>query len=177
MRITKRLLITLYCLLFTGLLFSQDNVTPKIQLKTASIEKTANYAVWRTDYYICTGIAYAKSQGKSVDDFARFVGNAHTLERSRGKGLEPFVQLLSFVITNYKDGYFEIISESDSIVTMKFNRAYERYFKNGPVLGVTIDEFEKYLYSHIVIMCDNIDLDFVYRIEGDFVISSMSLRK
>ena len=177
MKITKKLLITLYCLMFTCLLFSQDNVIPKIQLKTASIEKTANYAVWRTDYYICTGIAYAKSLGKTVDDFARFVGNTHSLERMRGKGLEPAVQLINSVITNYKGGRFEILSESDSLVTIKFNRAYDIYYKNGLLLGVTIDEFEKYSYSHLAILLANIDLNFSYHIQGDSVMASISKRK
>ena len=50
------------------------------------------------------------------------------------------VRLLHFVIKNYKEGKFEILTESDSSVTMKSNRPYKAYFKDGPQLGVTIEE-------------------------------------
>ncbi len=177
MKITKRFIITFSFLMFTSFAFSQEKVVQKIQLATFTIEETANYAVYRTDFYICTGISYAKSLGKTVDDFASFVGNAHSLESMRGKGLEPPVQLLNFVIKNYKNGNFEILSETDSLVTMKSNRPYAEYFNNGPMLGVTLEEFERCLWPHIVILFDRINLDFVYHIEGDSIMSSLSIRE
>lgn len=159
------------------LLFSQENAIQKIQLATSTIEETANYAVWRTDFYICTGISYAKNLGKTVDDFAKFVGNAHSLESMMGKGLEPPVQLLNFVIKNYKNGNFEILSETDSLVTMKSNRPYAEYFNNGPMLGVTLEEFERCLWPHIVILFDRINLDFAYNIENDSIMYSLAIRE
>ena len=164
-------------LLFNGLALAQERGTQKIQLTPPAIETTASFAVWRTDYYICTGIAYAKSLGKTADDFAAFVGSHHSWESIRGKGLAPPVQLLYFVIKNYEDGKFEILSESDSSVTMRSNRPYASYFTDGPLLGVTVDEFEICLWKHIGIMADRIGLDFVYRIEGDQITSTLSIRK
>ena len=148
-----------------------------MKITTPTIEETANYAVWRTDFYICTGISYAKSLGKTVDDFARFVGNAHSLESLKGQGLEPPVQLLDSLIKNYKNGNFEILSETDSLVTMKSNRPYAEYFNNGAMLGVTLEEFERYLWSHIVIMFNRINLDFAYHIEGNSIMYSLSIRE
>jgi hypothetical protein len=149
----------------------------KIQLTPPTIERTASFAVWRTDYYICTGIAYARSVGKTVDDFATFVGNNHSWESMRGKGLEPPVKLLNFAIKNYKNGSFEILAESDSSVTMRSNRPYAPYFKDGPMLGVSIDEFERCLWGHIAILADRIGLDFKYKIQGEQITSTLSIRK
>jgi hypothetical protein len=80
----------------------------KIKLEKASIEQTANYALWRTDFYICTGIAYAKEIGKTPEDFMSFVIKTHgpTLDGMKGKGLAPVIQLINFVVTNYPNGTF-----------------------------------------------------------------------
>jgi hypothetical protein len=177
MNIAKRFLMTFCILLFSSLAISQEKTTQKIQLTAPTIETTADFAVWRTDYYICTGIAYARSLGKTVDDFAEFVGSHHSWEDMRGKGLAPPVQLLYFLIKNYKDGKFEILSESDSSVTMRSNRPYASYFNDGPLLGVTVDEFESCLWKHIGIMARRIGLDFVYRVEGDQITSTLSIKK
>ena len=95
----------------------------------------------------------------------------------KGKGLEPLVNLLHFVVTNYPNGTFEIVSESDKTVKVKSNRPYSVYFKNGQMLGVTLDEFEKYLWGHIQIMLKSIDIDFEYDVNGDFVEAILSIRK
>jgi hypothetical protein len=177
MNMTTRFSMALCFLLFNTLALAKEGGTQKIPLTAPTIETTANFAVWRTDYYICTGIAYAKSLGKTADDFAAFVGSHHSWEGMRGKGLGPPVQLLYFLIKNYKDGKFEILAESDSSVTMRSNRPYASYFADGPLLGVTVEEFEACLWKHIRIMADRIGLDFVYRIEGDQVTSTLSIRK
>ena len=58
------------------LCFAQSEPS-KIELTKADYEKIANYAVWRTDYYICTGIAFAKSIGKSPNSFTNFAAQTH----------------------------------------------------------------------------------------------------
>lgn len=135
----KHRLITNLIIIFVLILnaaYSQEKDSSKIKLTKAPIENTASYAVWRTDFYICTGIAYAKSVGKSPDDFMNFVAKTHgeTLKSMKGKGLEPLVSLLHFVVTNYPNGTFEIISESEKTVKVKFNRPYSEYFKNDQCL-------------------------------------------
>lgn len=165
-------------LIFPCIVFSQENVDQGIKLNKAPIEQVANSAVWRTDYYICTGIAYAKSLGKSVDDFARFVGREHseTVSGMKGRGLESVVQMFYSVGTNYSNGEFEILFESDSLVNIKTNRPWETYFKNGPMVGITQDEFEQYLLSHLVILLDGLDIDMKYEIENDSILVAISTR-
>jgi len=145
-----------------------------IQLSQPTAKQIAGFAVWRVDYYICTGIAYAKRLGKTADDFAAFVGETHSWEEMKGKGLEPPVQLLYFVIKNYEAGEFEITSQSEHAIAMRFNRPYAGYFKDGPQLGVSLDEFETCLWKHIAIMARRIGLDFVYNIEGDHITATLA---
>ena len=164
-------------LLFSYFTICQGQEYQKIQLKDyfTSVDEKANYAVWRTDYYICTGIAYAKSIGKTPSDFAVFVGTHHSWEGI--KGLEPAVQLLNGLINLYPGGKFEITSESDTLVTMKSNRPYKEYFQNDGMLGVTIEEFESCLWGHIDILADRVGINFKYKIVDDQVISSIELKR
>ena len=177
MGISTKFMVLPAMLLLTSLAMCQQAVMHKIQLTPPTIERTANFAVWRTDYYICTGIAYARSLGKTVDDFTTFLGNHHDWEDMRGKSLAPPVKLLYFLIKNYKNGDFQILSESDSSVTMKWNRPYAEYFKDGPQLGVTLDEFETCLWGHVAIMARRIGLDFRYKIQGEQITSTLSIEK
>lgn len=154
-------------LLFGNAAVSQKTNHNEISLSPWPVEQIANFAVWRTDYYICTGIAYAKSRGLTVDDFAEFVGTHHSLENVDTKHVEQPVRILYHLINNYPNGKFEIISESDSSATVRFNRPYAEYFKNGPQLGVSLEEFEKFLYGHITILLERKDIDFKYHIHGE----------
>lgn len=183
--ITSSIIIMMFSLIISC---SQKNESNRIKLTKAPIEKTANYAVWRTDFYICTGIAYAKSVGKSPDDFMNFVAEKHveTLKSMKGKGLEPIVKLLHFVVTNYPNGTFEIISESEKKVQVKFNRPYNVYFfnspynvyfKNGQILGVTLDEFEKCLWGHLQLMLKSIDIDFEYHVKDNSIEALLSSKE
>ena len=96
---------------------------------------------------------------------------------SREQGLAPVVRLLHFAIENYDNGRCDVISESDSAVTMRINRPYAAFFKDGPVLGVTLEEFETYLWKHMAIMADRIGFDFVYHIEGEYLTATLSMKK
>jgi hypothetical protein len=149
----------------------------KIKLQDYSVEVKANFSIWMTDYYICTGIAYAKSLGKTPSDFAVFVGNHHSWEGMEGKGLEPAVQIINGRIKLYPNGSFEITSESDSLITMRSNRPYKEYFQNNGMLGITVEEFESCLWGHIAILADRVGLIFKYRIVDDQVISSLKKKR
>jgi hypothetical protein len=178
MNVSARSLFTSAFLLLASFAVSQERIHQKIKLTDwDSVESKANFAVWRTDFYICTGIAYAKTLGKTTDDFAHFVGNAHSWDEIKGKGLSPAVQLLYGLIRLYKNGKFEIVFESDTLVTMRSNRPYMLYFNDGPMLGVSIDEFERCLWGHIAILADRVGLLFKYRIEGDQITSTLSIKK
>jgi hypothetical protein len=178
MRILIRLLFSFIYLILAGSAFTQDQTYQKIQLKDwDSVQSSANVAVWRTDYYICTGIAYAKTLGKTTDDFTHFVGNAHSWDGISEKDLPAAVQILYGLIRLYENGKFKILSESDTLVTMLSNRPYKPYFSEKRMLSVTIDEFERCLWGHIAILAERRGLDFKYKIKDDEIISSLKIKK
>jgi len=98
MRNTTSILIMLTNLLFSTIGFSQTPQNSKIQLPEIPIETKHSYSVWRTDYYIYTGIAYAKSLGMTVEDFAEYVGNVHRLTGPNDTSIAAVVRTCHFVI-------------------------------------------------------------------------------
>ncbi|HTZ20565.1 MAG TPA: DUF4440 domain-containing protein [Opitutaceae bacterium] len=149
----------------------------KIRFTDAPLDRRLSYTTWRTDYYICTGIAYAKSLGHTVEEFAAFVASQHEMGTTSADGLTKIAQLLYFGLTNYPKGQVAVTAESDTAITMQFNRAYAAYFKKGPVLGVTMDEFERCFWGHLAILAKREGFGFAYRIEGDNVTFTISLGK
>lgn len=163
--------------LFCTKSYSQDTSYTKIELEETLLKDKHIFATWRVDYYICTGIAYAKSMGQSVEDFAKFVGKHHTLTYPNEQTLSGVARISHLVLTNYPGGKYEIISESDSVIVAKSNRPYKVYYENGPQLNVTIEEFEKYFWGHVVIMASKINIDFKYEIRENEVIQTFSYKK
>ena len=161
-------------ILTSNLVFSQEIQKTKTQLTDLSIESKLNQATWRTDYYICTGIAYAKSLGMTAKDFAVFVGNKHSITGPRDTSISAVIKTFNAVMTTYPNGIMELRSETNSNATMIWNRPYMSYFKNGTVLGVTLDEFEEYFYGHVAIMTKRIGVLFKYDIKGDTVYGNIS---
>lgn len=152
---------------------SSQGQSNKVQLPEISDERKHNYSVFRTDYYICTGIAYAKSIGMTVQDFANFVASKHSMTSSKDTSIAAIIRTFHLVMTTYPSGRFEILSQNDSQAEMIWNRPYSTYFKNGPVIGVTLQEFEEYLYKHIAIMTMRIGVNFEYKITNDTILGQL----
>lgn len=174
MKYKLELLIALIILLFNNFSFSQVSPRLKIQLSNAPVEEKLSYSVERTDRNICMGIAYAKTLGMTVEDFAEYSGTKDNLTGRNDTSIAAVVKSIYFVMVSYPKGQFEILSESDSSVKMQWNRPYTTYFKRGAIHGVTLDEFETYLYQHVGIMVKKIGYDLEYNIDKDLITATLS---
>lgn len=168
------LLIVVLVLLISNSGISQVIQNPKTQISDPPIESKLKYATWRVDYYICTGIAYAKSLGMTADDFAAFVASKHSITNPNDTSISAVIKTFNTVMTAYPKGKFELLTESNSSAKMRWNRPYDSYFKNGPVIGVSLEEFERYLYGHVAIMTKRIGIDFKNDIKQDTVVGTIS---
>ena len=119
MKIKFLFVTVIVAILFCTKSYSQDTNYTKIELEETPLETKHRFATWRVDYYICTGIAYAKSMGQSVEDFAEFVGTHHDLTWTNDQTLSGAVQSGHLVLTHYPGGTYEIVSESDSVIGAK----------------------------------------------------------
>jgi hypothetical protein len=148
--------------------------TTQTKLTNLPVESKLAWATWRTDIYICTGIAFAKSIGMTANDFAVFVGNNHSITNPDDTTISAVVKTLNLLFTTYPKGKFELLTESNLMATLKWNRPYTAYFENGLVYGVSLEEFESVLYGHAKIMTKRIGIDFKYDIKGDTVFCTLN---
>ena len=176
MKTNLGILLVLFGVILSLSSYAQDTTAIKIQLKEIPLENKHWFASWRVDYYICTALAYAKSMGQSIEDFAEFVGQRHDLGIPDNATLEEATHTGNYVMTSYPNGEYKIISASDSVIVSKSNRPYKIYFKDGPILGITIDEFERYFWKHVQIMHNKINMNFKYEIKEDEVIQTISYK-
>ena len=177
MKLSSALLLAFILMIFSVAGYAQDTTFIKTQLKETPLENKHWFTSWRVDYYICTGIAYAKSLDQSIEDFAEFVGNHHDLGISNNPTLASAAQAGHFIMTSYPNGQYQIIKETDSVLIAKSNRPYKSYFKNGTMFGVTLDEFEEYFWKHVVIMHNKINLNFEYIISEDDIVQTVTYKK
>jgi hypothetical protein len=148
--------------------------TTQTQLPNIPNEFKLNYATWRTDYYICTGIAFAKSIGMTVNDFAAFVGSKHSITSPNDTSISAVINTLNIAFSCYQKGKIELLTETNLTATMKWNRPYSEMFVDGPVLGVSLEEIESFLYGHIAILTKRIGIDFKYNIKGDTIFCTLN---
>jgi hypothetical protein len=184
MKITSIFLSLLVIALLASSLSAQEKSTQSVlkpdqrELTTRDslrlITRRLAWSVWRTDYYICTAIAYSKTLGKTPEDLGQFVGDAHASSWGDIKGISSLAEGLRFFWSTYKDGQFETVFQSDSSATIKSNRPYLKLFKGGPVLGVTVEEYDRFFWRHAEVMMAKIGFHFRAEISGDAVLWYLS---
>lgn len=112
--------------------------------------------------------------GKSAEDFAVFVGNLHFMTRPEEQTIEAVASTMHMIMTNYPGGQLDFLTETDAMFVLQWNRPYKMYFSDGPILGVTIEEFESYCYEHVSIMTQRIGIKFEYKISDDLVKATLT---
>ena len=165
--------------ILSAFIIAQEQTEQKIELPERTPEWKLNRAVRHMDLFICTGIAYAKSLGKTAEDYGKFVGEkfAPSWEEAKGQGVAPLIRTWSGHWQLYKNGKFEIVSESETSVTTKFNRPYSAYFKDGDLYGVTVNEYETFLEKIGVAIANYLGLKYEQKVEGDNLIVTISKQK
>lgn len=166
-------------ILIIFILASSGLTQEKIELPERTLEWKLNRAAQHMDLYICTAIAYAKSLGKTAEDYGKFVGQkfAPSWEGAKGQGVAPLIRTWSGHWQIYKNGEFEIVSESETSVTAKFNRPYSAYFKDGDLYGVTMNDYETFLEQVGIAIANYLGLKYEQEEEGDNLIVTISEKK
>ena len=119
-------------ILFLTKSYSQDTSYIKIELEETTLKNKHRSTAWRVDYYICTGIAYAKSMGQSVEDFTKFVGKRHSITGQNNKTLSGVVKTCHYVITSYPEGKY--LYGHVAIMSSKISIDYKYEIKEDEVI-------------------------------------------
>jgi len=166
-------------ILIIFILASSGLTQEKIEIPERTLEWKLNRASWHMDLYICTAIAYAKSLGKTAEDYGKFVGEkfAPGWEGAKGQGVAPVIRTFSGHWQIYKNGKFEIVSESETSVIARMNRPYSVYFKDGDLYGVTMNEYEAFLEQVGLAIANYLGLTYEQKVEEDNLIVTISEQK
>lgn len=100
---------------------------------------------------ILMGISFAKSQGKTVEEYAKYCGDQF---RSTGGNELTFEQFVNNELYNYSvmAGKVEIIEQSESKIVFKISGVYPALKNQGALWGTTFEDLITWLetlYSQI----------------------------
>jgi hypothetical protein len=159
------------------ILVSNGLAQEKMELPDRTAQMKLNRAVWQMDLYICTGIAYAKSLGNTAEDYGKFVGEQvlPNWAGRKGQGLAPVIQAISVRWEIYQKGTFEIVSETETSVTIRMNRPYANYFYSGDLYGVTLKEYEAFLEQMAIAIMDYLGMKYEQAVEGEYLIATIAI--
>lgn len=149
-----------------------------VDLPQLTLEQKLDRSVRNTVGREVVGIAYAKSMGKTAEDFGEFMGRqtAFFWADIKEKGPVPFVQYWYRFLQTDRSSSMEIVSVTHTSVTARMSvygvasvRALER-------LGVTVEEYARYLGKMSELLADYVGLDYSQELEGDWIVFTVAGR-
>jgi hypothetical protein len=150
-----------------------------IQLPQLSLEQKLVRSVRNTTGRDIAGIAYAKSMGKTPEDFGRYLGE-HTAffwADIKGKGSVPFVQYWYRFLQTDTNSKMEIISVSEKTVKAKMTVYGETNLKALADLGVTIEEYASFYGKYSETLAEYLGLEYKQKFEDGWIVFSVTEKK
>lgn len=91
--------------------------------------------------YAATGVGFAKTQGVSAEEYGQFIGNQFKSYWDPAAGFPAFTKQIMYILAGmHPDNQMEIVEQGPTNITFRMKNV-DLAFKNGPMLGVTSDEF------------------------------------
>ncbi len=105
-------------LIVSGILLAQGNNSPKEELRKLTVEEKLDAAVSNSMSYMIMGISYAKSLGKTPEEFARHSAEMIIPAYQFLRGKRPFdmIDIMNRVQQTDKSFVMEIDESTDSIL-------------------------------------------------------------
>jgi hypothetical protein len=147
-----------------------------IQLPQLSLEQKLDRSVRNTTGRDIAGIAYAKSMGKTPEDFGKYIGE-HTAffwADIKGKGSVPFVQYLYRFLQTDRNSKMEILSVSEKSVKAKMTVYGETNIKALADLNVTIEEYASFYGKYLETLADYLGLEYKQKFEDGWIVFSVA---
>jgi hypothetical protein len=151
----------------------------QIELPQLSIEQKLERSARNTSSREIVAIAYAKSLGKSAEDFGKFIGEktAFFWADIKGKGAVSFVQYWYRFLQTDKNSKMEIIGVSEKTVKAKMTVYGETNLKSYSDLGITLEEYASFYGKYAETLADYLGLEFKYNFEDGWIVFTVSEKK
>jgi hypothetical protein len=144
----KLILISVTILFVTTIVAQEKFVVPEI-----SDAQKHSRMIGQTNGVVLNFINYAKLQGTSVEDLAKFTGDQYKKSWNKENGWEGFARgcLNNWTIMT-PDNKLIILEQSESMIKFQSKIPYVWLKNNGPLYNVSHDEFMTFLkINHKVI--------------------------
>jgi hypothetical protein len=144
----KLFLFTITVLFVTAIVAQEKFVVPEI-----SDAQKHSRMIGQTNAIILNFINYAKSQGNSVEDLAKFTGDQFKTSWNKENGWEGFAKgcLNNWTIFT-PDNKLVILEQSETMIKFQSKTPYMWLKNNGPQYNVSYDEYMTFLkISHTII--------------------------
>ena len=150
-----------------------------IQLPQLSLEQKLDRSSRNTSSREIVAIAYAKSLGKTPEDFGKFIGEktAFFWADIKGKGVVPFVQYWYRFLQTDKNSKMEIINVSEKAVKAKMTVYGETNLKSYSDLGVTLEEYAGFYGNYAETLADYLGLEYKQKFEEGWIVFTVTEKK
>lgn len=99
-----------------------------------------------TNYVMILGADYAKKQGQSMEDYAKFMGEQAKLTWNKEGGFDAFVRGMLYNWESYRDAskpYLKILKQSDGFIQFTLPIPIKDYFSNGNINDISFEDLMK----------------------------------
>ena len=151
----KLFLITVTFLFVTSIVAQEKFAVPEI-----SDAQKHSRMVYQTNAIIINFINYAKSQGNSVEDVAKFTGDQFKKSWNKENGWEGFAKgCLNNWTIFIPDNELVILEQSETMIKFQSKTPYLWLKNNGPQYNVSHDEYMTFLKINHKIIGEYLEAD------------------
>ena len=153
------------------LLLAVIPVTAQETFKVPEISDAAKYTnmVGQANALIANSINYAKSQGKTMEDIARFTGEQFKTSWNKEAGYNGFVNGVLYISTCFfPKAEIGILDQTEKSITYKVVSDPE-FLRGFPLLNVSIDEYLAYLKGVITVVGEYLGAEYMQEFKDSII--------
>lgn len=165
-------IIIIILLILSGLILAQEGRTTKDELRKLTTEEKLDVAVSSSMSYMIMGISYAKSLGKTPEEFAEHSAKLVIPAYQFLRGKRPFemIDIMNRVQQTDKNFVMEINESNDSSLTGRMTLFGVDNIKAARSAGgVTEDDCYRFYNKFVQALSAGIGFDYEYSVKGDWI--------
>ena len=159
-------------LVLSSMLFAQGNNSQKDELRKLTTEQKLDVAVSNSMSYMIMGISYAKSLGKTSEEFAEYSADLVIPAYQFLRGKRPFemIDIMNRVQQTDKNFVLEISESSDSLLGGRMNLFGIKNIKAAMGAGgVTEDDRYRFYNTFVQTLAESIGFVYEYKVADDWI--------
>ncbi len=174
--IMKKLII-IFLLILSGITLAQGKELAKDELRKLTVEEKLEVAVSNSMSYMIMGISYAKSLGKTPEEFAEHSAKMVIPAYQFMKGRKPFEMIDIINRVQQTDNYFvmEINESTGSIVRGRMTLFGINNIKAARGIGrVTEDDCYKFYNRFVQTLSEGVGFNYQFNVKEDWIEFTLS---